>query len=125
MVAIYNNIFVVLNGQLLAESITIETALEKSTTPIYSIADNFIGTSVGPMMRTITVMNVIPLDGTEVHFEKILHNHWPVEILLKEGVSGRSVISRGVLTSVSRKAGVGSNSSVSFSFVGTPSYFEA
>ena len=87
--AIYSNIYVVLNGQLLAESVSVETSLQRPSNPIFSITGNFEGISTGPLIRQIVVQNVVPGSGTEMLFEEMMLANEKVEILLQEGGSGR------------------------------------
>lgn len=121
--AIYNNIYVVLDGQLLAESVSVETSLKKQTSPVFSITGNFEGVSVGPMIRSISVNNVIPANGSEVQFEELMKTNKQVEIMLQEGSTGRLCISRGHITGVSRRGSVGASGSISFEFIGSASTF--
>ena len=122
--AIYNNIYIVLDGAILAEAVSIQTALEKNTTPIFSVTDNFVGMSTGPMVRTLSVNNVIPVEGSMYPvFEELMKFNQQVEIMLQEGATGRQCITRGYITKVSRQGGVGSNSALSFEFIGTPDVF--
>ena len=125
--AIYNNIFVVLNGSVLVESVSVETSLTRSGQPVFSIADQFVGVSPSPTARQISVKNVIPLKGSErvtvddrpMTYEEMMVEHTPVEIMLQEGVTGRVTISRGLITSVKRGGGVGQTSVLSFEFIGS------
>lgn len=121
--AIYSNIFVVLNGQLLAESVSVETSLERPSSPVFSIKNNFEGVSTGPTVRQISVQNVIPASGSELQFEEMMRTTEKVEIMLQEGATGRLCISRGYITQVSRSGGVGAASGVSFTFVGSGTTF--
>jgi hypothetical protein len=123
-VAIYSNIFVVLNGKLLAESVSVETSLEMPSEPVFSIRNNFEGVSVGPLVRQVSVRNVIPLSGSELQFEEMMRTNEKVELMLQEGATGRVCVSRGNITAVSRSGGVGTASSVSFTFVGSGMTFQ-
>ena len=117
--AVYSNIYVVLNGQLLAESVSVETSLQRPSDPIFSITGNFEGISTGPLVRQIVVQHVIPSSGSELRFEEMMRTNEKVEIMLQEGASWRLCISRGHFTGVSRGAGVCARAGVSFPFVGT------
>ncbi len=122
---IYSNIFVVFNGEVLAEAISVETTLQRANSPVFSITDQFVGTSPGPLLRSVTIKNAISHNGSEIPFERMMVNGESVEIALFEGVLGRSCITKGVITNVSRSGAVGQNSSVSFSFIGTGEPFLA
>jgi hypothetical protein len=130
-VAIYSNIYVVLNGSVLAEAVSVETSLERATAEVFSVANGFEGVTTGPLVRRITVSNVVPLDvgvyaafnagrSGEMYpeYESMMANNDEVEIMLQEGHAGRRLITRGFITSVSRSGAVGQTTTLSFVFVG-------
>jgi len=118
-VAIYNNIYVVLNGSVLAEAVTVETSLERATAEVFSVVNGFEGVTTGPLVRRVSVSNVIPpLGSMYPEFENMMATNEKVELMLQEGSSGRTMVVRGFITAVSRSAGVGQNSELSFEFVG-------
>lgn len=134
--AIYSNIYVVLNGNVLAEAVSVETSLEKATAEVYSVVNGFEGVTTGPLVRRITVSNVIPLDtgvfaafndgrSADMYpeYEAMMANNDEIEIMLQEGSTGRRLITRGFITSVSRSGAVGQTSALSFVFVGKGSSF--
>ncbi len=117
--AIYNNIYVVLNGSVLAEAVTVETSLERATAEVFSVVNGFEGVTTGPLVRRVSVSNVIPPFGSMYpEFENMMATNEKVELMLQEGHTGRRLVVRGFITSVSRSAGVGQNSELSFDFVG-------
>ena len=117
--AVYSNIFVVLNGEVLAEAVTVETVLEKSSTEVYSLANGFEGITSGPLVRRIDVSNVIPASANVYpEFEFMMFHNQEGEMMLQEASEGRRVVVRGHITSVSRSSSVGSTADLSFSFVG-------
>lgn len=121
--AIYTNIFVYLNGALLAEAVTVDTTLDSSQEPIFSVTNNFEGMSPGPFMRTINVGNVVPIEGAEFDFEDAMVTSQKVEMILVEGGTGWHTHSMGAIVSVSRSGSVGKTAMLSFTFKGTSEPF--
>lgn len=117
--AIYSQLFLYIDGQLLSENVTIETSLDSpGDEDVFDMRKGWAGMSAGPLFRSISANNVVPSFGTEFSFEQYYARRQKVEILLYE-TSGVSVRSQGFFTSVRRTSGVGQNMSVSFTFRGT------
>jgi hypothetical protein len=121
--ALYSQVYIQVNGMTLAENQTIETALEGDIPDVMTIVKNWAGITPAPIVRTITAANVIPLPGVEFPFEEKMLAFEEVEIQLQEEGSGMKCVSRGYIVNVPRSAGVGQNTTISFTFRGTPSAF--
>lgn len=121
--AIYSNLFVYVDGSLLAEAVSVATSLENSQSPVFSITGNFEGVTSGPFMRKIEVANVVPITGSELDWEGSMVEGEKVDIVLVEGGTGWRARSRGTILSVSRQGAVGKTSSLSFTFAGTAEAF--
>jgi len=122
---LYNQIYLKMNGVLLAENTTIESALEADVQDVFTIVRNWSGITPAPIVRSATGSNVIPLSGVEFNFEQKMMDFELVGLGLWEGgLGGKSCLSDGYITNVPRSAGVGQTTTISFSFRGTPSAFE-
>jgi hypothetical protein len=122
--ALYSRIYLFIDGQLLAENTTVETALEGDIPDVFTQARQWAGITPAPIVRTVTAENMIPLPGVEFDFESVMLNFQEVEIMMQEDGSGKKCVTKGYIVSVPRSAGVGANSTISFTFRGTPSSFE-
>lgn len=121
---IYDQIYIFLNGQLLAESTQIQTSLESDDQKIMTLVKGFAGITPSPDVRTVKVENVVPSGGFEFDFEKAKKERQLVELKLQSGATGKAMTSKGFLLHVSIEAGVGKTLQVSFDFVGEPSTFQ-
>jgi hypothetical protein len=129
---LYNQAYVYMDGQLLAENTTVSTRMERTSTDIFSITGNYEGQDVGPFVRIIEATNVFPVAGSDINYEKLMFDNTMVEMMITDGGSVRSeggnvpgtVITQGRVISVTRSAGVGQNYSISFTFKGSASAFE-
>lgn len=122
--ALYSQIYLYVNGVLLAENTTIETALEADIPDVMTIAKNWAGVTPAPIVRTVTATNVVPIPGVEFDFEQKMIDYEEVEIMMQEGGSGKKCVTRGYIVNVPRSAGVGQTTTINFTFRGTPSKFE-
>ena len=122
--ALYSQIFLYANGQLLAENTTIETALEADIQDVFTIVRNWAGITPAPIVRTITATNVVPLPGIEFDFEQKMLDFEEVEQQMQEGGSGKTCVTNGYIVNVPRSAGVGQTTTINYTFRGTPSKFE-
>jgi len=121
---LYSQIYLKMNGVLLAENTTIESALEADVQDVFTIVRNWSGITPAPIVRSATGSNVIPLSGVEFNFEQKMMDFEEVGLNMQEGGSGKVCSSDGYITNVPRSAGVGQTTTISFSFRGTPSAFE-
>ncbi len=121
--ALYDQIFLFINGALMAENTSIDTELSSDVQQVMTIVKQFAGITPSPIVRTVTAENVIPLTGFEFDFEQKFIDSEEVEIMLQQGGSGKKTTSKGYFTGVPVSSGVGKTATVSFSFVGTPSAF--
>lgn len=121
---IYDQIYVYINGQLLAEAISVQTAIESDDQKVLTLAKGFGGITPSPDVRTAKVENAVPSAGFEFDFEKAKRDRAVVELRLQSGATGKTMTSKGFLMNVSIDAGVGKVLSVSFDFSGEPAIFE-
>ena len=122
--ALYQQIYITVNGIRLAENTTIETSLSADIQDVMTTAKGWAGITPSPIVRTITANNVVPLSGVEFDFEGKMHDFEEVEIMLQEGGSGAKCVTKGYITDVPRSAGVGATTTVSFTFKGKGTAFE-
>lgn len=132
--ALYNNAYLYIDGRLVAEAVTIQTALQRVDSDVMDIRKGWAGISAGPAFRTISVTSMVPLAGSEFPYEEAYLNKQRVQLLI-ENASGevnattgsagpaKACLSQGYITSVSRNSGVGQNYTISFTFRGTPQDF--
>ncbi len=127
---LYNQAYVYIDGQLLAENTTVATHMERSSTDIFSITGNYEGQDVGPFIRIIEATNVFPAAGGDINYEKLMFDNTTIEMMITDAgtdqlfETGGTVVSTGRIVSVTRSAGVGKNYSISFTFKGSASAFE-
>jgi len=127
---LYNQAYVYIDGQLLAENTTVATHMERSSTDIFSITGNYEGQDVGPFIRIIEATNVFPAAGGDINYEKLMFDNTTIEMMITDAgtdqlfETGGTVVSTGRIVSVTRSAGVGKNYSISFTFKGSASSFE-
>ena len=122
--SLYSQIYLFINGVLLAENTTLESALEADIQDVMTIVRNWAGITPAPIVRTVTGANVVPLPGVEFDFEQKMLDFEEVEIQMQEGGSGKKCTTKGYIVNVPRSAGVGATTTISFTFRGTPSKFE-
>lgn len=122
--ALYSQIYLRINGVLLAENTTIETALEADIQDVFTTIRNWAGVTPAPIVRTVTGTNVIPIPGVEFDFEQKMMDYEEVEVQIQEGGSGKKCVSKGYITNVPRSGGVGQTTTINFTFKGTPSVFQ-
>ena len=122
--ALYSQIFLYANGQLLAENTTLETSLEADIQDVFTIVRNWAGITPAPIVRTVTGTNVVPLPGVEFDFEQKMLDFEELEIQMQEGGSGKTAVTNGYIVNVPRSAGVGQTTTINFTYRGTPSKFE-
>jgi hypothetical protein len=121
--ALYDQIFMFVDGGLAAENTTVDTEISSDVQQVMTIAKGFAGITPSPHVRTITAESVVPVAGFEFDYESAFLNSQEVEIVLQQGGSGKKTTSRGYFTNVSVSAGVGRTATVSFQFVGTAQAF--
>ena len=128
---LYNQAYVYIDGQLLAENTTISTRLERASTDVFSITGNYEGQDVGPFVRIIEGTNVFPVEGKDINYEKLMFENTIVEMMITDGGSVRSaggevpgtVITTGRIVNVTRSAGVGQIYTINFTFKGSAGPF--
>ena len=121
---LYDQIFIELNGILLAENTTISTDLMGDDQDVETTVKGWTGLSPAPKKRTISADNVIPATtGIEVDMENWFLNSTEIPVRLVQGGSGKSASGRGYVRKVSVSAGVGQTTKVSFEMTITPSAF--
>lgn len=121
--AIYDQLFMHVDGGLAAENTTIDTELVSDIQQVMTIAKGFAGVTPSPHTRTVSAESVIPISGFEFDYEKAFLETQEVTLTFSQGGSGKKVTTKGYFTNVSVSAGVGRTATVSFQFVGTASAF--
>lgn len=121
--ALYDQVYAYIDGGLMAEAISINTALEGDNQPALTIVKGFAGITPSPKTRTISVESAVPSTGFEFDFEQAFLDSAEVEIVLQLGSNGKECTSRGYFTTVPVSAGVGQAATISFEFTGTPEAF--
>ena len=122
--ALYQNMYVHVNGSLLAEAVTVEMSLDSDIPDVMTMGRNWAGITKAPIVRGITVQSAIPLPGVEFDAEKAMLKFEEIEVMVQESDSGKKCTSKGYIVAVPRSGGVGANSTIAFTFKGTPSAFE-
>lgn len=121
--ALYDQVFMKIDGGLAAENTSISTEITSDVQQVMTIPKGFAGITPSPHTRTISADSVIPVSGFEFDYEVAFLNSQEVEISLELGASGKKATSKGYFTAVSVSAGVGQTATVSFEFVGTAEEF--
>jgi hypothetical protein len=121
---IYDQMYPYINGQLLAEAVTVQTGLESDDQRIMTLVKGFAGITPSPDVRVVKIDNVIPSTGFEFDFEGSKRNRDLIEIKLQSAATGKVCSTQGFITHVQIDAGVGKTTQVSFDFVGEPSIFQ-
>jgi hypothetical protein len=120
---LYDAAFVYFNDDLLAENTKLDLELAGDDQEIMTNALGFAGISPSPKVRRCTATNVVPITGIEKKFEEAYLNSSQVTMLFVLGANGAKCESKGYIKRVSMSSGVGSQTELSFEFVGTPSAF--
>jgi hypothetical protein len=121
---LYDQIYIELNGQLLAENTSINTDLMGDDQDVETTVKGWAGISPAPKKRTISGENVIPAStGIEVKMEEWFLNSTEVTARLVQGGSGKSAVGKGFMRKVSVAGGVGQTTKVTFEMTVTPSAF--
>ncbi len=122
--ALYDQCFLFLNGQLLAENTTLDIALEGDNQPVLTTVKGYAGESPSPKMTMIQADNVLPVSGAEVDVFAKFNDSEEVEAMVQLGGNGKKWTSKGTLLSPKISSGVGKVTSLTFGFRGTPGKFE-
>ena len=124
--ALYSQINLYLNGNLLAENTTIETSLEADIQDVMTITQNWAGITPSPIVRVVTATNVIPVGGGDPEdFEQLMLKNTECTLKMVElGDPVKTCITTGYITNVPRSAGVGQTTSIAFTFRGRATRFE-
>jgi len=107
-----------LDGQLLAESQSIDIQLDAGNQIMTTQQKGFAGVSPGSAKTSMTVKSAIPKAGLEVNLYELALNRTPIDAVVFAGGTTRT--SRGFIMNVSETFGVDSPSTVDFSFEGEP-----
>lgn len=121
--ALYDQMFLFVDGGLAAENTTIDTEIVSDVQQVMTIAKGFAGITPSPHTRTVSAESVIPVSGFEFDYESAFLNSQEVELTLQQGGSGKKTVTKGYFTNVAVSAGVGRTATVSFQFVGTAAAF--
>ena len=117
---IYDQVFVYMNGALLAENTTIAINLVGMDEDVNTTLDGFAGQSPGPQKIEATASNVVPVSGFEVDTWNAQLNSEIVEMKFQLGGSGKSLTSEGFIRGNALDAGVGAVTGLNFAFHGQP-----
>lgn len=121
---IYDQMYVFLNGKILAEAVSVQTGLESDDQDVMTLLKGFAGITPSPDIRRVKVDNVVPSSGFEFDFEKAKKERTVVECKLQSGATGKAMTSKGFIRNPSIDSGVGKTTVVSFEFVGEPNLFQ-
>lgn len=122
---LYDQMYVSLDGKLLAENTSIGTELTGQQQEVETLVRGFAGISPGPDKRTISFENVIPISGMEFAIEQAYLNKAELSVRLQQGGSGRKYEGKGfVQPGIKIDSGVGKTTTLSFSMVCDPGAFE-
>lgn len=122
---LYDQVYIYINGQLLAENTSISTNLEGEQQEVMTTVKGFAGISAGPDKRVISLENVVPVKGMEFKIEEAYLNKAELEIRLQFGGSGKQCNTKGfVRPGVKIDAGVGKTTTNAYELVCEPSKFE-
>ena len=122
--ALYNQIYLTVNGVPLAENTSVETSLDADIQDVLTVGKGWAGITPSPITRSVSVNNVVPLTGVEFDFGAKMMASEEVTIMMQEGDGGKKCVTKGYITNVPRSAGVGATTTISFTFKGTPAIFE-
>tara|TARA_B100001123_G_C15073043_1_gene932381 strand:+ start:313 stop:690 length:378 start_codon:yes stop_codon:yes gene_type:complete len=121
---IYDQAYIFLNGQLLAEATSVESSIENQDQDVMTLVKGFAGQTPSPKKRTTRCDNVQTVAGFEFDFEQKEIDSEVVELKVQLGGSGLSAVSNGFIRNVSISSGVGQTMTVSFEHHGEPAIFE-
>lgn len=124
MPAIYGQLFLFLDGQLLAENTSVTVRYERRAEDVFSFENGYEGQDVGPATLVVEATNVVPRKGAEYPFEDVMLANQKVELYLQEGSNGKGLTSSGELVDVQRNGAVGQNYTLNFTFRGEPATFQ-
>lgn len=117
-VEVYDQVFPYLQGALASEATQVSTQLMSDIQKVSTLVKDLAGFTPSPVMREISVENVIPIGGIEFDVEGYFIRREIVTMKLVFGGSGKAYEGRGFITDVKIDAGVGKTTSLSFTFTG-------
>ena len=123
---LYDQVFMEVNGKLLAENTSVTTGITGDDQPVETTVHGWNGISPAPKKRAISLENVVPsTKGIELDFEQWFLDSTELTFRLVLGGSGKSTISKGFLTKPADiSAGVGQTTKLSCEFTGTAAPFK-
>lgn len=123
--AIYDQLYIRVNGKPLAENTKLDLSLEGDMPEVMTIMQGFAGITPSPVVRRISGSNVVPIAGFEFDLEEMFLNHTEVEVAVQFGGSGKISSSKGYFVkAVKLSAGVGQTVGYDFEFVSKPTKFQ-
>jgi hypothetical protein len=123
--AIYNNLYIYVDGQLLAENQSLDISLQSSgSEEIISISDGWLGHETGAHFLVVSGELAVPFDGSELDAFLRAWYKQKSHLTILEGGGGKTLSTEGYFINPSRRSGVGQNLVLSFMFHGTPDSFK-
>lgn len=114
----YGQLYVLVNGQLLAEATGVEGGDQDDGQPVKTIVKKLAGKTPGPHTTTMSIRNVVPAAGVEIEFHNMAVNDEFVQVKLQRE-DGKSLTSDGWFMSPTSASGVGESMSYNVEFMGT------
>lgn len=122
--ALYDQVYVEINGQLLGEAMEVETRLESDITQVKTIVKGFAGISPGAPVRVVTIKSPVPISGPEFNFERFMLTSTPAALRLTLGGGQSTTISEAyTIGPVSLASGIGKTTEQDVTLVGKGSEF--
>lgn len=115
----YGQLYVSVDGQLLAEATGVEVSDEDAGQPVQTIVKGLSGKTPGPHSTRISIRNVMPAAGVEVDFHNlaVANSFHDVKITRSDGAS---LTSTGWFMSPTGSSGVGETAALNVDFMGSP-----
>ena len=82
---LYDQVYIYINGKLLAENTSVSTNLEGEQQEVSTTVKGFAGISAGPDKRVVSLENVVPVKGMEFAIEEAYLNKAELEVRLQFG----------------------------------------
>lgn len=120
---LYALISVYVNGALLAEEATVRVRRDTRAQEVNTVAKGFAGLSPGAQKTMITVENAVPAAGLEFDPSQFLKSLSVVELTLARP-DGKTLTSKGFITSDDMSHSVNTESRLSFEFEGEPAVWQ-
>jgi hypothetical protein len=124
-VQLYDQVYIYINGKLLAENTSVSTSLESDQQEVKTLVRGFAGISPGPVHRVIDLENVVPVKGMEFAIEKAFLESAELDVRLQLGGSGAKYEGKGFVRSgIKVSGGVGKTTDLAYSLICDPGEFK-